>query len=44
LFAGQPEPDTVRIVEHELLSVEDFEQRRALAVALLIGSPEFQRQ
>ncbi len=44
LLSGQATPETLRIVGHELEGALDFEQRRALALALLLGSPEFQRQ
>jgi uncharacterized protein (DUF1800 family) len=35
---------TLKLVHEELSSLPDPEQKRAAAVALLIGSPEFQRQ
>jgi len=35
---------TLRVVGEQLRGVEAAEQRRAVAVALLLGSPEFQRQ
>ncbi len=44
LFAGQASPATLELVGRELEGVSDFEERRALALALLLGSPEFQRQ
>jgi hypothetical protein len=44
LLALPPESRTLVLVRSELAGVPDAEQRRALAVALLVGSPEFQRQ
>lgn len=35
---------TLKVVREQLRGVEALEQRRSLAVALLVGSPEFQRQ
>jgi uncharacterized protein (DUF1800 family) len=35
---------TLRVVREQLESFDDPQQRRAAAVALLVGSPEFQRQ
>jgi hypothetical protein len=35
---------TLRVVSEQLRAIEPADQRRALAVALLVGSPEFQRQ
>jgi hypothetical protein len=43
LGVGADSP-TIRLVREELRPLQDAEQRRAAAVALLIGSPEFQRQ
>ncbi len=39
-----PDSPTLRLVREEVAGVADPAQRRAAAVALLIGSPEFQRQ
>jgi uncharacterized protein (DUF1800 family) len=39
-----PDSPTLRVVREEMASLPEPEQRRAAAVALLIGSPEFQRQ
>jgi hypothetical protein len=44
LLALPPESRTLALVRAELGAITDAEQRRALAVALLVGSPEFQRQ
>jgi uncharacterized protein (DUF1800 family) len=35
---------TVQLVREEVAGLSDFEQRRATALALMLGSPEFQRQ
>ena len=39
-----PDSRTLRLVREQVESVADPAQRRAAAVALLLGSPEFQRQ
>jgi len=39
-----PDSRTMRLVREQIKSVDDPTQRRAAAVALLLGSPEFQRQ
>jgi hypothetical protein len=39
-----PDSPTLRLVRQEVGSLTDPAQRRAAAVALLLGSPEFQRQ
>lgn len=44
LLAMPPDSRTLAVVRGELAGIADAEQRRAVAVALLIGSPEFQRQ
>jgi uncharacterized protein (DUF1800 family) len=35
---------TLQLIRQEIASIADPDQRRAAAIALLIGSPEFQRQ
>lgn len=44
LLALPPESRTLELVRSELSRIADAGQRRAVAVALLVGSPEFQRQ
>jgi hypothetical protein len=44
LLGAAPDSRALSIVRDELVSLSDPEQRRAAAVALLVGSPEFQRQ
>jgi uncharacterized protein (DUF1800 family) len=44
LLGAAPESPTLRVVLEELSSLREPAQQRAAAVALLIGSPEFQRQ
>lgn len=44
LLGLAPGSPTLRLVRQEVSSLEDPAQRRAGAVALLLGSPEFQRQ
>lgn len=44
LLGVSPAAPTLQVVSEQLHAVEAPEQRRALAVGLLIGSPEFQRQ
>jgi uncharacterized protein (DUF1800 family) len=44
LLGLAPDSRTLRLVREQVGLVEDPAQRRAAAVALLIGSPEFQRQ
>ncbi len=46
LLGVAPEAPTLKVVREKLagLDVQEQQARRALAVALLIGSPEFQRQ
>jgi hypothetical protein len=39
-----PESRTLALVNQQVESLQDPQQKRAVAVALLIGSPEFQRQ
>jgi hypothetical protein len=34
----------LQVIREQLESVDEPKQRRAVAVALLVGSPEFQRQ
>jgi uncharacterized protein (DUF1800 family) len=44
LIGAEPGAQTLAIVREEAGTIEDPEQRRAAVVALLLGSPEFQRQ
>jgi hypothetical protein len=44
LLGAAPDSATLRIVLEELNDLSDPKQQRAAAVALLLGSPEFQRQ
>jgi uncharacterized protein (DUF1800 family) len=44
LLGLAPDSRTLRLVLEELASLTDPTQRRAVAIALLLGSPEFQRQ
>lgn len=44
LLGLTPGARTLSVVRDEVASLEDPAQRRAAAVALLVGSPEFQRQ
>ena len=44
LFAGGQSESTARVVGAELSRVNEPEVRRAAAVALFVGSPDFQRQ
>jgi uncharacterized protein (DUF1800 family) len=44
LFGAPADSPTLLVVREELASLSDPSQQRAAAVALLIGSPEFQRQ
>jgi Protein of unknown function (DUF1800) len=44
LLGADASPKTLDAVREELAGVDDASERRALAVALLVGSPEFQRQ
>jgi uncharacterized protein (DUF1800 family) len=44
LLGVAPGTRTLSVVREEVTSLEDPAQRRAAAVALLVGSPEFQRQ
>ncbi len=44
LFAGGESESTARVVGEELSRVDEPELRRAAAVALFVGSPDFQRQ
>lgn len=44
LLGAPPESPTLRVVREEVSGIQDPEQRRAATVALLVGSPEFQRQ
>lgn len=44
LLGLTPDSRTLQLVREELAQLEDPAQRRAAAVALLLGSPEFQRQ
>jgi uncharacterized protein (DUF1800 family) len=44
LFEGSASERTAAIVESEILTLHDPKARRSAAVALLVGSPEFQRQ
>jgi len=44
LLGLTPDSRTLRLVQEELTHLEDRAQRRAAAVALLLGSPDFQRQ
>jgi len=44
LLGLAPDSRTLRLVREEVSSLENPTHRRAAAVALLIGSPEFQRQ
>jgi hypothetical protein len=44
LLGLTPDSLTLRVVREQLESFDDPTQRRAAAVALLMGSPEFQRQ
>jgi uncharacterized protein (DUF1800 family) len=44
LLGLAPDSRTLRVVREQLESVDEPTQRRAAAVALLVGSPEFQRQ
>ncbi len=44
LLGATPGSPTLRIVLEELVGLSDPKQQRAAAVALLLGSPEFQRQ
>ncbi len=44
LFAGGGSPLTLELVRQELAPLVEPAERRAAAVALLVGSPEFQRQ
>ncbi|HEY6079301.1 MAG TPA: DUF1800 domain-containing protein [Polyangiaceae bacterium] len=44
LLALPPDSHTLAVVRGELAGIADADQRRAVAVALLVGSPEFQRQ
>lgn len=44
LFAGGANPETLELVRQELSALTDPTEKRAAAVALLVGSPEFQRQ
>ncbi len=44
LLGLAPESRTLSLIREQVSTLRDPEQRRAAAVALLIGSPEFQRQ
>jgi hypothetical protein len=44
LFSGQARRATLEALEQHVGAVEDAERARALAVALALGSPDFQRQ
>jgi hypothetical protein len=44
LLGLAPNSPTLRLVSEQIRGLEATAQRRAAAVALLIGSPEFQRQ
>ena len=44
ILAGSMSPTTRRVIREELREVNDPTARRALAVGLAIGGPEFQRQ
>lgn len=44
LWGARPESSTLAVVREEVRAIQDPEQQRAVAVALLVGSPEFQRQ
>jgi hypothetical protein len=44
VFGGMASAETLSTVKSELQGLEKPEERRAVALALLIGSPEFQRQ
>ncbi len=44
LLGVTPDSHTLSLVREEVATLRDPEQRRAAAVALLIGSPEFQHQ
>jgi len=44
LFAGGADPRALALVRQELRALSDPHDQRAAAIALLVGSPEFQRQ
>jgi len=44
LLGERARPETLEVVRRELSRVEGDDERRAVVVALLVGSPEFQRQ
>jgi uncharacterized protein (DUF1800 family) len=44
LLGVTPEARTLQLIRQEIAAIQDPDQRRAAAVALLLGSPEFQRQ
>jgi len=44
LLGGRARPETLAAVERALAGLDDPAERRAVAVALLVGSPEYQRQ
>ena len=44
LIGLEPDSRTLRLVREEVGALKDPTERRAAAVALLLGSPEFQRQ
>lgn len=44
ILAGNARPKTLEILHDELARVDDSQDRKALAVALALGSPDFQAQ
>jgi uncharacterized protein (DUF1800 family) len=44
VLAGRASPRTLDVMKRELAEVRDPDKQRALALALALGSPEFQRQ
>ncbi|MCL4751038.1 MAG: DUF1800 family protein [Myxococcales bacterium] len=44
LLGGRARPETLAVVERALAGLDDASERRSVVVALLVGSPEYQRQ